>query len=259
MTNNISVILNGYKRGSCLNKQVVALQNQSHVPSEIMLWYNHPEDGDVNYDIMEKIPSAISNVNLGVWARFAYAFNAKSEYVCIFDDDMVPGKQWLENCINTIKTVNGLLGTVGLLYVKPNPPNNSSYYEPYQRFGWIPGGQTNIPIQVDLVGHAWFFKREWLSYFWRELPNPKYNICGEDINFSYMLQKYADIKTFVPPHPSNNKEMWGNIIGSEYATDNNSMWETNQKSIEGRPFKQIMDDYFVEQRHKGWKLINESK
>ena len=62
MTNNISVILNGYKRGSCLNKQVVALQNQSHVPSEIMLWYNHPEDGDVNYDIMEKIPSAISNV-----------------------------------------------------------------------------------------------------------------------------------------------------------------------------------------------------
>jgi len=254
---NVSVILNGYKRGQCLNEQVDALRSQSLAPSEVMLWYNHPETGDVNYDVIEKIPTALSNVNMGVWARFAYALNAKSEYVCMFDDDMVPGKQWLENCVDTIGKVNGLLGAVGLLYVNPNPPHNCSYYEPYQRFGWIPGGQSDVPVQVDLVGHVWFFKREWLSYFWRELPNPKYNICGEDINFSYMLQKHAGIKTFVAPHPKNNQEKWGNVVVSKYATDKNSMWETNQLSINGRPFKQSMNDYFIEQRQKGWKLIAE--
>jgi hypothetical protein len=29
------------------------------------------------------------------------------------------------------------------------------------------------------------------------------------MHFSYMLQKYANIPTYVPPHPRNNKELWG--------------------------------------------------
>jgi len=254
---NISIILNGYKRGSCLNEQVEALNNQSHKPYEIMLWYNYPENGDVNYDIMEKIPTAISNINLGVWARFAYALNAKSEYVCMFDDDMIPGKLWLENCINTIEKVNGLLGAVGLLYHNPPASDKCSYYDSYQRFGWVKDGQSDIPIQVDFVGHVWFFRREWLSYFWRELPNPKYFTCGEDMHFSYMLQKYAGIKTYVPPHPKNKMEMWGNIVNSKYAADKNSLWETNQVSPAGVPFKHLMNEAFIEQRKKEWKLINE--
>ena len=255
--NNISVILNGYKRGNCLNEQLEAIKSQSIPASEIFLWYNHPETGEVNYDIIEKIPTALSNINMGVWARFAYALNCKSEYICIFDDDIVPGKLWFENCITTIKKVNGLIGAVGLLYISPNPPCNSSYYERYSRFGWVDGGQTDIIQQVDLVGHAWFFKREWLSYFWRELPDPKYFTCGEDMHFSYMLQKYAGIKTYVPPHPNINKELWGNIIGPRYATDSNSMWETNKVSPQGVPFKNLMNEAFIDQRRRGWKLINE--
>lgn len=254
---NISVILNGYKRGNCLNEQLSMLQNQSIKPKEILLWYNHPEIGEVNYDIIEKIPTALSNINMGVWARFAYALNAKSEYICVFDDDMVPGKLWLENCVNTIENVNGLLGAVGLLYLKPNPPSNSSYYEPYVRFGWVDNGHNNQPIQVDLVGHVWFFKREWLSYFWRELPDPKYFTCGEDMHFSYMLQKYANISTYVAPHPNNEPEKWGNTVNAKYAADKNSMWETNQSSPQGVPFKYLMNEAFVEQRKMGWKLINE--
>lgn len=253
----ITVILNGYKRGECLNEQCAALDTQTIKPYKTMIWYNHPENGDVNYKILETIPGALSNVNLGVWARFAYALNAHTEYVCIFDDDMVPGNKWFENCITTIKQVDGLLGAVGLKYVKPQPPQLSSYYEQYQRFGWIPGGQSDIPLEVDLVGHVWFFKRDWLSYFWRELPDPKYFTCGEDMHFSYMLQKYAGIKTYVPPHPESNLDMWGNVRGSVYATDKNSMWETNQASPQGVPFKHLMNQAFVEQRLKGWKLINE--
>lgn len=255
---DITVILNGYKRGNQLNEQLEALNNGTVKPKEILLWYNNPGDDDlINYEIMESVPTALCNYNFGVWARFAYAFNARNEYICIFDDDTIPGKRWLENCLNTMKTHEGLLGSVGLLYLNPLPPEHSSYYEHYLRFGWPENGNNDIPIQVDLVGHSWFFKKEWLSHMWREIPNPKYNTCGEDMHFSYMLQKYANIPTYVPPHPKDNKELWGSIKGAEYGGDQNSLWETNQLGIDGTPFKQLMNEYFVNQRKKGWKLINE--
>jgi len=254
----ITVILNGYKRGNQLNEQLEALESQTVKPDEILLWYNNPgDDTPINYDIGTKIPVAYCNYNFGVWARFAFALNAKSEYVCIFDDDTIPGSRWLENCMSTMKVKEGLLGTVGLLYTNPNPPTLSSYYEHYHRFGWPTGGNNETVVEVDLVGHSWFFKKEWLSYMWRELPNPKYNTCGEDMHFSYMLQKYANIPTYVPPHPISDKSLWGSLKGGEYGGDQNSLWETNQKGIDGTPFKQLMNEYFHIQRNKGWKLVNE--
>jgi GT2 family glycosyltransferase len=176
-------------------------KNQTIKPDEILLWYNNPGDSDPNYEIGTKIPTAYCTANFGVWARFAFALNAKSEYICIFDDDTIPGKKWLENCLNTMKTHEGLLGTVGLYYPQPLPAQHPqcSYYEYYERYGWV-SGNDEIK-QVDLVGHSWFFKKEWLSDYWRELPDPKYNICGEDMHFSYMLQKYRGIPTYVPAHP----------------------------------------------------------
>ncbi len=257
---NITVILNGYKRGNQLSEQIEALNNGTVKPNEILLWYNNPGDDNlINYDVMATTPTALCNYNFGVWARFAFAFNARNPYVCVFDDDTIPGSKWLENCIKTMETHEGLLGTVGLLYTNPSPSNSPScsYYEHYVRYGWVNGGNNLIPIQVDLVGHSWFFKKEWLSYMWREIPDSQYNTCGEDMHFSYMLQKYANIPTYVPPHPISDKELWGSIKGSEYGGDQNSMWETNQASIEGVPFKHLMNQHFIEQRKKGWKLINE--
>ena len=76
--------------------------------------------------------------------------------------------------------------------------------------------------KVDIVGHCWFFKREWLSTFWRELPpNDFSNIAGEDIHFSYTIQKYLGLETFVPPHPPNDFDLWGsnpklaNLLGND--------------------------------------------
>lgn len=252
----ITVILNGYKRGSNLDEQYEALQNQTVKPSEILLWYNNPGDGDPNYEIGTKIPTAYCTDNFGVWARFAFALIAKNPYICIFDDDTIPGKEWLENCMSTMEKTPGLLGTVGLLYPNPLPANHQlcSYYEYYTRHGWVnPNEET---MQVDLVGHSWFFKKEWLSDYWREQPNPKYNLCGEDMHFSYMLQKYRNIPTYVPPHSKYNIEMWGSIKG-QYGADENSLWESNKQTMSGDPFRLSMNEYFVEQRRKGWRLINE--
>jgi hypothetical protein len=248
---SVTVILNGFKRKDQLSEQLEAVRNQSVDVDNIMLWYNHPDDDEmINYDVMAEIPTAMSNVNLGVWARFAYAFNAPTKYVCVFDDDTIPGRKWIENCLNTMKTHRGLLGTVGLLYTLPMKANEkSSYYEHYIRFGW---NHNNTRVQqVDLVGHSWFFERAWLSHMWRELPDPKYSTCGEDMHFSYMLQKYANINTYVPSHPASDREMWGSLKGSEYGGIH-SLW------TEGPPNQRsLVDDFFREQRNKGWKLVKD--
>lgn len=256
----ITVILNGYRRPENLNEQIEALNNGTIKPSEILFWYNNPgEEFDVNYEIGEKYPGVYGNYNFGVWSRFYFAMNASNPYICIFDDDTIPGRRWLENCITTMEKKEGLLGTVGLLYLNPLNPTHSSYYEHYLRFGWPSGGNNEEIVQVDLVGHSWFFKREWLSYFVRELPDPKYNTCGEDMHFSYMLQKYGGINTYVPPHPADNKELWGSIKGDTYGGDSVSLWESNQPSSNGVPFKTLMNQFFREQRLKGWRLVNEKK
>lgn len=252
---SVTVILNGYKRGY-LQEQLTAIENQSVKVDEILLWYNHPgEEYGIDEEIITKVPGAICNTNFGVWARFAFAFLAKSEYVCIFDDDTIPGTKWIENCLSTIQTHNGLLGTVGLLYPNPKQPPHCSYYEPYIRYGWVnPNSKVE---QVDLVGHSWFFRKEWLSTYWREQPDPKYNICGEDMHFSYMLQKYLGLNTYVPIHDPNDMETWGSTKGAKYGGDSNSMWETNQATITGMPFKHSMNEYFIQQRIQGWKLIHD--
>lgn len=254
----VTAILNGFRRGHNLTEQIESLKNQSIPPSEILVWYNHPDNNSqINYQINSDAHIAYCNYNFGVWARFAFALMAKSEYVCIFDDDTIPGRKWLENCINTMGKTEGLLGTIGLLYQNPKPPSSDecSYYEQHIRFGWA---NPNEEIkQVDIIGHSWFFKKEWLSDYWNELPDTKYDLCGEDMHFSYMLQKYRNIPTFVPPHPQNDIELWGSLKGNEYGADTNSIFESNKKTIIGVPFRQAMNEFFIEQRRKGWKLIND--
>ena len=235
----ITAILNGYKRPQFLKEQVDAINNQTVPPKEIMLWQNNNEGFDT--EITKNLTTASSNKNFGVWARFAFALNAKTEYICIFDDDTIPGSMWFENCLNTMKTHEGLLGTVGLIYDTPNS------YRPNTRYGWTEINNQKV-IQVDIVGHAWFFKREWLSAFWRELPPPNLTTVGEDMHFSFMIQKYLGLNTYVPPHPEHFKEMWGSLKGWEMGTEKNGL-SLNETNI----FK--MDEYHKTLISQGFKLI----
>lgn len=238
MNKDITVILNGYKRPQFLKQQIDAINNQSIKPKEIMLWQNASEGFDK--ELTNSIITASSNKNMGVWARFAFALNAKTKYICVFDDDTIPGTKWLENCINTMNTHEGLLGTIGLIY------NSTSGYLPNTRFGW---DNPNInPVKVDIVGHSWFFKKEWLSTYWRELPPNGFDYVGEDMHFSYMIQKYLGLNTYVPPHPKNSPEMWGSLKGWEMGTEKNGISLTPANINK-------MNEYYKYIISKGFKII----
>lgn len=206
----ISVIITGYKRPYTLRQQLDAIRNQTIKPAEIIFCIN---GGGTNIDgtpvifeedLLKDITVIRCNKNLGVWARFSYALNCKSEYICLFDDDTIPGPRWFENCLNTMETHEGLLGTMGIRF-------HASYgYFRHNKVGWSNPNQT--VEEVDIVGHSWFFKKRWLSYFWRELPrDEQYLRVGEDIHFAYVMQKYGNLRSYVPPHPKDNMDMWGSM------------------------------------------------
>ena len=68
--------------------------NPTIPPKEIFIWHNFGVELPQINDPCVTISSCSSN--LGVWARFAYALNCKSDYICIFDDDAIPGRKWFE-------------------------------------------------------------------------------------------------------------------------------------------------------------------
>lgn len=201
MSNRIAAILNVYKRPESLQEQLEAVQSQTVKPSEIFIWQNGNEF-DIPQNVYRHATVIRSSSNLGVWARFAFALNADAEYICVFDDDTIPGSMWFENCLSTMEKTPGLLGARGLRFKSP------SSYRWHEEFGWnSPNEQTEI---VDIVGHSWFFKREWLASFWQELGNSqKHPRAGEDIHFSYAIQKHLGLSTYVPPHPAGQEKLWG--------------------------------------------------
>jgi len=197
----VAVVLNAFKRTDYLELQLDAVEKQTITPSNIYVWQN--AGGEIPEHLKSRFILSECSDNLGVWARFAYALNINADYICIFDDDTIPGERWLENCLNTIKDYDGLLGTRGLRYMSPKR------YHPFEHYGW--GNPNEETIQVDIVGHTWFFKREYLAHFWSEMPPKDASfIAGEDIHFSYMLQKNG-IGTYVPPHPKNDMSLWGSL------------------------------------------------
>lgn len=218
---SITVILNGYRRNYTLKEQVESVVAQTKPVDKILYWQNSTQNQTYDLSPLTEVQSdiAISNVNYGVWARFAHALNAKTEYVCIIDDDTFPGDMWMENCLETYKTHPGLLGTIGIKFGQ-----GGGYHVPSKecRPGWdFPNEKV---VQADIVGHSWFFHRDMLSIFWRELPPIEQPMMvGEDIHFSYMLQKYTDdCAAWVPPHPVNSKRMWGSTNALKYGGDSNS-------------------------------------
>lgn len=243
----ISVILNVYKRPYMLEKQIQAIKNQSiSIKSEnIHVWYNKSDVAQYLPQDKE-IKTYICNWNTKFWGRFTIPLLIKTPYIAMFDDDILPQADWFKNCLETIEKpeTNGILGGSGVIIL------DKSYY-PYSKVGWN-GIHSNGAERVDLVGHAWFFRQEWIKYLWYEKPFTWDN--GEDIMFSYLAQKYGGINTFVPPHPDNNKLLWSSDwkTGQDVGSDANASWRIGNH-LEAR------NQICVHCVNNGWKTVKNIK
>ena len=240
---DITVIFNGYKRLRLLNSQWNNIAKQTVNPRDIFIWVNNADvDQTIHPSIEKHATIARCNKNLGVWSRFFYALNCTTEYICVIDDDTFPGDMWLENCMNHITKKDCLYGSRGVIFRDKN--NYRDHYD----VGWTAPNEE--VTQVDLVGHNWFFKKEYLTAYLRELPKDNYSIAGEDMHFSYALQKFMNIGTYVPPHPSNNTRLWGSNhkLGWSSGTDSAAISHTSTGLSQ-------MQKYFNELVDKDYKFL----
>ena len=112
---DITVILNAYRRPYNLKMQIEAIRNQTIKPKQIWLWVNAHEDSEgFDFESLDVDRIFHNNFNWKFYGRFAGALLADTEYLALFDDDTVPGSKWLENCMNTMQTHEGILGSAGV-------------------------------------------------------------------------------------------------------------------------------------------------
>lgn len=237
----ITAILTVYKRGEYLSAQVEALRRQTVPPTEIWVWCN---DSDVPlHDVSELVDRVIvSNSNWKFWGRFAMANLARTPYICLFDDDILPQPNWLKNCLDTLDSgVDGILGGSGVLL----PAEGG--YSSKNKVGWN-GHHLETVSRVDLVGHCWFFKKDHLKYMWQEQPLSWEN--GEDIHLSCMAWKHAGIGTYVPAHPPGDESMWscrpdfGKRVG-----------RTSSATFKSAGHRNVRDEMVRAYRKAGWKIV----
>lgn len=245
---NVTVMLNGFRRPHVLETQYEAIKNQTYPVQDIMLWKNFSPEAWNKFpeSATSRMITASCSENLGVWARFAFALNAATKYVCVIDDDTIPGCEWIENCIRTMQTHKGLLGCRGVRMVDDNYRNY-----PGCDYQSICGNNENIE-QVDIMGHSWFFEKDWLRYYWLEMPDTRLLYGGEDMHFSYAIKKHLDLNTYVPPQPSDNKNMWGSLDALKYGQD---MVATSRSSAGYVQANQYWN-YILNQGHK---LVKDQK
>jgi hypothetical protein len=129
-----------------------------------------------------------------------------------------------------------ILGTSGVLL-------QNDIYEGSKKIGW--NGKHNDKLEyVDLVGHAWFMRKSTLRYLWEKTPLSWDN--GEDIQLSSWAFQYGGIKTAVPPHPINNKKLWGSLKGNELGNDNKASWlKTNHTSLRNEIVNKIIKEGYI--------------
>jgi len=241
LEDTIGCILTVYRRPNNLAAQLAAVQQQTVRPKSILIWHNA---GDVLFTAPAGIPCVKADPNMGVWPRFLIGMELTTKYVCVFDDDTIPGPRWFENCLNTMKTHRGVLGTVGVTF-KHETRQGVYKGDSWTRVGW-PTPNREV-VEVDIVGHSWFFEREWLRAFAAE-PRCGYSTCGEDYHMSVAVQKQLGLKTYVPPHPPDNKDMWGSLKGVELGTDSVALYRSE---LETRKKAQTHATYVA----NGWKPL----
>lgn len=196
----ITVILNVYKRAGYLAEQVAALRAQTRPPEKIYVWCDESDAGPLP-DFSDIVDGVIaSNHNWKFWSRFALAGMARTKYVAVIDDDILPQPRWFENCLHTIANgCDGILGGYGVLL----PAEGG--YSAKEKIGWS-GRHSPQAEVVDMVGHSWFCNKRHLAHMWREEPYSWDN--GEDLHISYTALKYGGIKCYIPPHPPDAPDMW---------------------------------------------------
>ena len=127
-----------------------------------------------------------------------------------------------------------------------------NHYHEHIRVGW-PSENREVQ-EVDLVGHAWFFPSYLTQAFWLETIS--LDNC-EDMQVSFVAQKYYGLKTYCPPHPPEDKSVWSSLTPWEKGNDGKASSFNGQ--IDVGSFYNQRTQWMSLAKSRGWKWQKDQK
>jgi hypothetical protein len=198
----VTVIVSFYRRINTVDRILDALLQQKHTPEEVWAYVfgspmqravinrlntyksNYPSSGE-RLEIFEATKS------LGYHGRFQLGLQVTTPYVAIFDDDCIPGSNFMANTLHimNIGPYKGVFGIKG---------HDAGPYVPNQKiFGAGPLARSQTLEEVDIVGGAWIMKSDHLKLLFRRKPYTW--STGEDMQLCHAIRTIANYSCYVMP------------------------------------------------------------
>lgn len=186
MEEMITAIIQSYRRPANVYPIVRALREQTIKPERIVIWNDNDGSGKFINDINEEIINTNTNYN-GNWGAFLYTFLADSKYIACVDDDCPPARNWFKFCVRNQEKTPGIYGRFGIVLKNDGLYRTRGVCESTV-------GDLNF-MEVDMVGHSYFFPKEAVLPMFSVRPPVWKNIV--DLHFSFAARK-AGWKLYVP-------------------------------------------------------------
>jgi hypothetical protein len=180
-------------------------------------------------------------MNLGPWTRFSLANESPSKYVCILDDDTLPGPKWIQSCIERLEQAEEdepdyCIAASGCVFTADDA------------FSFYQVGSQNPSVdeaEVDIGTQGWFFRKDILQVFFG-CGRQGDGRTGWGLHFAAALQQVG-VLTIVLPYTPGDAQTWG-------MTQAASQERNNSKRIGGE-LPSVMQDLYSSYRGLGWTPI----
>lgn len=209
--NLVTTILTVTDRLEYLDSQLESINNQT-IKSDIIVHWNTDSEYNLEY------PSFIyhnQHKSAPLYSRFINSLNITTPYVFICDDDILPGKRYLEKCLEFSKNKDVCIVSCGMDFNEGETKYNVS-----RRIGQNTFLKT--PTKVNMGGQGYFFKTELI----RKYCNYKIHstLSGEDIHLGFVCYK-ENIPIYVLDKDENDKDTWQDLTLGERGDDEKAQWK----------------------------------
>lgn len=243
---DLTVLLAYSTRPELIAVQHRLLSTQSVQPRAVFAHVNPSDKIEIPPAAMamiDAIPNTRPNVDIGAWARWGLVATVGTEFVCIIDDDCMPGPRWFELALAKIQATEGdsIVCAAGIVY-------RSDRFDDIALVG--PEAPPATEVDVDVGRGAWFMRTSTARRVLAE--EPAWPMLSTGLHVASVVQALEGFTTVLPYSPA-DRAGWGMLdpavaarsvserIDAEHAAGN-----TAQGSVEIRSV--IYDAY----REDGW-------
>ena len=206
----ITTVLTVMDRLEYLPSQLKAIRNQS-IESKIFIHWNRKERYTLDYPA---IVYRKQHKSAPLYNRFISSLNIDTPYIFICDDDILPGKKYLERCINFLEKKDACIVNYGMIFEKGSTNYNVIERIDHQTY-------LNEPRQVDMGGQGYLFKTELLKEYCKyKIHDDKW---GEDIHLGFICYK-ENIPTYVLNSDRSDIDTWQDMSVGQRGVDDAAQW-----------------------------------